>query len=226
MFTYAAILFFSGIVPFAFSFDKRVAFYKEWKYLFPAVFLVAMLFIAFDIHFTQQGIWGFNDSYTSGIKLFNLPLEECLFFFVVPYASIFLHEALHTYFPKFQLSKHSSHVVISVLIMLSWLFILLNTPKAYTLYIFLKLMVTLMLALLFWSQSIQVFLLTFLVVLLPFLVVNGILTGMFIPGEIVWYNNAENLGIRFFTIPVEDFAYAFTLIYLCLFITEQLKKLY
>jgi lycopene cyclase domain-containing protein len=47
------------------------------------------------------------------------------------------------------------------------------------------------------------FLLTYLVSLIPFIVVNGALTSF----PVVWYNNAENLGIRIFTIPVEDLIY-------------------
>lgn len=52
----------------------------------------------------------------------------------------------------------------------------------------------------------------FFLLILPFLLVNGILTGTFIDGEVVWYNAGENLGSRIFTIPVEDFFYAFFMI--------------
>ena len=48
---------------------------------------------------------------------------------------------------------------------------------------------------------------TFLALLIPFLLVNGLLTGMGIPGEVVRYNDEENLGIRILTIPVEDIFY-------------------
>jgi lycopene cyclase domain-containing protein len=38
------------------------------------------------------------------------------------------------------------------------------------------------------------------------------LTGSGIEGEVVWYNNQENLGARIFTIPIEDSAYAFSML--------------
>ncbi|HNW53447.1 MAG TPA: lycopene cyclase domain-containing protein, partial [Bacteroidales bacterium] len=51
------------------------------------------------------------------------------------------------------------------------------------------------------------FYLMYFVTLIPFFIVNGILTGSFIPGEVVFYDNTQNLGIRLGTIPVEDMVY-------------------
>jgi len=76
------------------------------------------------------------------------------------------------------------------------------------------------------SFLINKFYITFLVILVPFLLVNGILTGSFIKQEVVWYNDHENLGIRIFTIPVEDFGYAFSLILFNLLLISKLKGLY
>jgi lycopene cyclase domain-containing protein len=70
----------------------------------------------------------------------------------------------------------------------------------------------------------QTFFLTFLVMLIPFFIVNGILTGSFIENEVVWYNNSENLGIRLFTIPIEDTIYALSLILTNLALTEYFQS--
>lgn len=53
------------------------------------------------------------------------------------------------------------------------------------------------------------FALAFVVALLPFLVVNGILTGFFTPEPVVWYNENHIMGPRIGTIPVEDMFYNF-----------------
>ena len=52
------------------------------------------------------------------------------------------------------------------------------------------------------------FYLAYFVSLVPFLACNGLITGL----PIVSYNDAENMGIRIFTIPVEDTFYCLTLL--------------
>jgi lycopene cyclase domain-containing protein len=61
------------------------------------------------------------------------------------------------------------------------------------------------------------------VLLIPFFVVNGILTGSVIEQPVVWYNNQENLGIRLFTIPVEDIFYGLELMVLTILFYENFK---
>ena len=63
----------------------------------------------------------------------------------------------------------------------------------------------------------------YLFLLIPFFIVNGILTGTGLEAPIVWYNNQENLGVRLLTIPIEDAFYGFELILLNVFFYEKWK---
>ena len=64
----------------------------------------------------------------------------------------------------------------------------------------------------------------FAVILIGFFIVNGILTGSFIEGEVVWYSSAEIIGVRLGTIPVEDVFYGMSLILLNLFLYKVFKQ--
>lgn len=223
---YFILLVSSVAVPFILSFDKKLQFRRQWKYLFPAIFVVAAVFIFFDVLLTNAGVWGFNPRYHSNILLFNLPIEEWLFFIVIPYASIFLHDAFVLYFPQIKIKNLACKIITVALLIILVLLVLFNLDKIYTVYIYSTLIVTLVIYLFSKSNIINQFYITFLLILIPFLIVNGVLTGSFIESEVVWYNNEENLGIRFFTIPVEDFAYGFSMIFLSLMLRDKLKTLY
>lgn len=212
-------------VPLLLSFDKRLRFYTRWKYVLPSVAAVALIYIVFDILLTGNGVWGFNARYLSGKFIYNLPVEECLFFVAIPYASLFLHYSVLEYFPNLKLRDELVKVITFSLISGSLAILVFNFQNQYTLYILSKFIIVLLLSFFDKNKTINTFYITFLVILVPFVIVNGILTGSFIEEEVIWYNNSENLGIRFFTIPVEDFAYAFSMILFNLLLIGQLEKI-
>lgn len=224
MYLYCLILIGAIVVPLALSFEKKLHFFKQWKYLFPAIILVAAVYISVDIYLTQTGVWGFNPAYHLNVELVGLPLEEWIFFMVIPYASIFLHDAFVVHFPQIRLPDKVSFW-IGMILTVSWAVIaVLHINKTYTAYIFLTGVVVLVFSFFDQSKLTNYFYITFLIILLPFFATNAILTGTFIENEVVWYNNTENLGIRVLTIPIEDFAYGFSLILFVLLIRERLKK--
>lgn len=223
---YFILLVSSVSVPLLLSFDKKLQFWKQWKYLFPAILAIAAIYIFFDIILTKAGVWGFNPSYHSNMLILGLPVEEWLFFIVIPYASIFLHDAFVLYFPQIKLNNLMSKIISASVIFILTAIVLINSGKIYTVYIFVTLISALIICLFSKSNILNHFYVTFLLILVPFIAVNAILTGTFIDGEVVWYNNDENLGIRFLTIPVEDFAYGFSMIFLSLMLREKLKSLY
>ena len=73
------------------------------------------------------------------------------------------------------------------------------------------------------------FLISYFFHLIPFLIVNGILTDgnfdfNFSTDPVVWYNNDENLFIRFITIPIEDFFYSMLLLLMNVTFYEKFKS--
>lgn len=221
---YLTILALSFAFPFALSFDKKVAFHKHWRALFPAIFGVAAFFIAFDVLYTRWGVWGFNSEYYLGVKIFHLPLEEVLFFILIPYSSIFLHYVLRHYLPHFQLNKKQSNVLSYFLIALALGLSVMYYDRLYTVYSLLLVALALVLGISDKKNEMGAFFFTFLVMLVPFTIVNGLLTGSFLGREVVWYNNAENCGIRLLTIPLEDIGYAFGMLFYSLWIKNKLTS--
>jgi lycopene cyclase domain-containing protein len=209
--------------PFLLSFDKKVHFYKKWKALFPALLIVGTLFILWDEYFTLNGIWGFNSAYLSGIFIGHLPLEEVLFFLVVPYACVFVYEVLIAYFPKVKLLKITQ--VFTFLFTFSGLmFAILNMDKWYTASAGI---ISALLTIGFyfvnrvkWFPS---FVFAFLVAIIPFLIVNGILTGAVTENPIVFYSENHIMGPRIYTIPLEDLFYNYAMLLPIVGIYEWLK---
>lgn len=213
----------SLLIPFIYSFEKRMYFIKDWKAVFLSITIVAIPFLIWDVYFTAEGVWGFNEKYLLGINIFNLPLEEVLFFFCIPYASIFIHYSLKYFFPQWQLSSLTTKAISWVSIFFALIVAIIGFPKLYTTVNFV-IFLGLMLYTLFNSlEELQKFYISFLFILIPFFLVNGILTGTFIEGEVVWYDNSQNLGFRLFTIPVEDIFYAFNMLFPVVILTEKFK---
>jgi lycopene cyclase domain-containing protein len=209
--TYLWINLFSIAVPLIFSFHPKLRFAALWRAWLPAILLPAIAFIIWDVWFTGLGVWGFNPAHLSGVYLLNLPIEEWMFFFCIPYCCLFTYHALkifHIEIPEPFASK--SILGLGILVFSTALF---NVDKWYTATAFFT--ATGLIGLLYFSKNNlfwKNFLPAYLVIYaIPFLIVNGLLTGAGLTEPIVWYNNSENLGIRVITIPIEDFIYGFSL---------------
>lgn len=214
----------SFIVPFLYSFEPRMRFINRWKSVFFSISITAFFFIIWDIIFTKIGVWKFNPRYHSGINFFELPIEEWLFFFCIPYSSLFIHFAFKYFYPKTFLLDKYLKIIVLTLILILFLAVIFNHNKLYTFINYTLLLVLLILSYLKFKSILSTFFISFLIILIPFCIVNGILTGSFIDEPIVIYNNYENLGIRLGTIPIEDIGYAFNLLIMSLIIIEIFEK--
>lgn len=214
----------SFLVPFLYSFENRMKYIKRWKAVFSAIILTAIFFIIWDIIFTKIGVWSFNPRYHSGIEFFDLPIEEWLFFICIPYASIFIHFAFHYFLPKVSLSNKTVQIIYWILMIILLPTIALHYDKWYTVINYSVLVLVLTYTVFKVPNVLNTFFITFLIVLIPFSIVNGILTGSLIDEPVVSYNNAENLGIRLGTIPIEDIGYAFSMLLMSLILIKKIEK--
>jgi len=221
---YLLINIFTISIPLMKSFDHRVRFISRWKGLLLGISITGLVFIIWDIAFTKIGVWGFNPTYLTGINIVNLPLEEWLFFITVPYACMFIYEAMNYYVKTDILGKMGypiTYILIIVLFILGLIFLdnwytglTFLLTAGYLLFIVIKIK----------PNYLGRFYIGYIISFIPFLLVNGILTGSFIPNEIVWYNNNENLSIRIFTIPIEDSIYMLLLLIMNISIYEWWKS--
>ena len=221
---YLLINIFTISIPLLRSFEHRVHYFSRWKGLLLGISITGLVFIIWDVAFTAMGIWGFNEVYLTGIDIVNLPIEEWLFFITVPYACLFIYEAVN-YAIKKDILKNISYPLSYALIAVLFILGIVYINNWYTGLTFILTASFLLFLVIFVKPSyLGRFYIGYAVSFIPFLLVNGILTGSFIPDEIVWYNDDENLSIRIFTIPIEDSIYMLLLLLMNTSIYEWWKN--
>jgi lycopene cyclase domain-containing protein len=225
------------IVPLIFSFHPKLQFYKQWKAFSIATVVMMLVFIPWDIYFTSRGIWGFNPKYVSGLFLLNLPVEEWLFFICIPFACTYTWHCIKVLvdkvpFPSFFKSTAWAFAVISLVVAAVF------TGRWYTFTAHLVCGLFLLYHLLILKSSyLSRFMFVFTLILIPFIITNGILTGIRfweydfvnlqpnnVTEKIVWYDNSHNLGVRIFSMPLDDVAYGLTMLLLVITVYEKLIK--
>ena len=65
---------------------------KNWGKFILSTTLIAAVFLVWDAIFTANGVWGFNDDYILGFSFFGMPIEEWLFFLIIPFCCVFIYE--------------------------------------------------------------------------------------------------------------------------------------
>lgn len=81
----------------------RVGVLRRWRRALKSILPVSALFIAWDAYAIAQGHWFFDRDQILGIfGPFGIPLEEYLFFIVVPLAALLTIEAVTTVKPHWK----------------------------------------------------------------------------------------------------------------------------
>ena len=207
MSTYLLIDFLIIILPLIVSFFPYLSYYKKFPYVLFSIFAGGLFFVTWDVIATMRGDWSFNPEYVMGITFAGLPLEEVLFFIFVPYSLLLLYEQAAFIFKDRTVpwKQGAGYAAGMILILVSFLF----TGKNYTFMAIFSAGIVLlgmslfysgiMVRLAFWAYLISGFLL--------FILFNYFLTSL----PVVIYSPSAVSGVRFLTIPLEDFFYNFTM---------------
>jgi lycopene cyclase domain-containing protein len=93
--TYLALLAGCLIVTAPLELVLRVRVYARWRRLLLAVLPVFVVFVGWVLYAIAQGHWDYSDERTLGVRLpGGIPVEEVLFFLVVPVCAVLALEAV------------------------------------------------------------------------------------------------------------------------------------
>jgi len=205
--------------PLSLSFDKRVRYVNHWRRALTAAFITLVPFVIWDMLVTDRH-WWFNPFHTFPVRILGLPIGEWLFFITVPFACLFIWSILNSYYTE----KHFSFTVPKFLILIVALagVAFFTVGKEYTGIVLAVFTFTLWLDIIsgFFLQRRKLFLILMAIVAGLILIFNGFLTAR----PVVLYGIQYQLDWRIYTIPVEDFLYGISHIFLTVLAFEWLKK--
>jgi len=205
------------------SFEKKVNFISHYKYLLKGVLIVGVGFVIWDSLKTFFSVWAFNPDYIIGIFIGNLPLEEYIFFLTVPIACVFIYQCILSY--NLFTRKRNDDLVINSLIFILFFLGIFFWSLLYTSTVCLITAATLCFHYVYGDTDVRVkTYYTYLFSLIPFILINGILTGGFTDAPIISYNEGEFLNIRLISIPLEDAIYLLPLLLGNISFYEQQKR--
>jgi lycopene cyclase domain-containing protein len=102
-FGYMAMIVFTFVGSFWLEVIFKVGVVRRWKRALKSILPVSALFIVWDAYAISQGHWFFDrDQILGFFGPFGIPLEEYLFFLVVPLAALLTIEAVTTVKPHWK----------------------------------------------------------------------------------------------------------------------------
>ncbi|SDC07104.1 lycopene cyclase domain-containing protein [Raineyella antarctica] len=82
------------VITLPLEFVLRARVYRRWRLALAAIAPVVVLYAIWDIVGILRDHWSYNPRFVSGIRLGVMPLEELVFFIVVPLCGLLTYEAV------------------------------------------------------------------------------------------------------------------------------------
>jgi lycopene cyclase domain-containing protein len=98
--TYLVVLLACVLGTLPLEFVLRAGVYRRWQRAIVAILPVGLIFVLWDYFATRAGWWRFDRSYLTGVFAGPLPLEELLFFLVIPVCGLLTFEAVRHLRPR------------------------------------------------------------------------------------------------------------------------------
>ncbi|AAT44119.1 lycopene cyclase domain-containing protein [Picrophilus oshimae] len=183
---------------------------RNYRALLYAMLFTDPVYIVWDSLSVTYHVWTFNKKYITGIMVYNLPVEEILFFFVVPFSTFLIYESID-YIKNDSFISKTSRIkkimfIIAILFILnaiyfySYIYMLLASVfTAFIILLTLKIMPSLYRSSNYW--------LFIIIMYIPFIVFDHFLTSL----PVFTYGVHAIINIRILSIPVEEFIYVYSL---------------
>ena len=81
-----------GTAPLEVVLHTRV--YARWRRLLLTLLPVFVVFVTWDVLAIRAGHWSYDEAQTTGLRIGDVPLEELLFFVVIPTCAVLSFEAV------------------------------------------------------------------------------------------------------------------------------------
>jgi lycopene cyclase domain-containing protein len=211
------------VVPVALlSFEHRIHYVSRWKKVIVAAAVPALLYLMWDVLFTDAGVWAFDHEKTMGLAFLGLPWEEWASLFVIPFACVFIYENLLYYLRHDPWAGRDRWISFAIGFG-SLIMALYNNDKLYTFLAFFSASAITLWDLYFYPERSRTrFYMTFAISLVPMIIFNGWLTGMFSSSPLVSYDPESFMGWRVFTMPLEDIFFGYGYLFLVIRFYQQI----
>lgn len=192
----------------------------RWPHLKPAAVAIALIGLPYLVwdHIVTNWWWSFNPQYILGWKLGVLPLEEILFFMVVPWGCLVIWENLKTRING-SVSSFWSWLLMSLGIVLAVVSFTQAWWYTWTVMVLTSAVVLADLQTSRWLQQKAAMVFLAMVVGLT-LIFNGYLTAR----PVVEYNPQIMSSLRLGTVPIEDVHYGLILVGAVAVVYEKFSK--
>jgi len=198
---------------------KKMEFARNSKFIILSVLINVFVFSIPTEFLTQLKVIVFNPPYLTGMTLWELPIEELLFLFLLPLAGIGIYQLLNIRYPDNTLEKYSlavSNIMLGICIAMLYF----GHTKLYTVFTFAILLVFIIYV--EYVSKIRFmyrFYRAFLVALIPFYLTATVLTTV----PVIQYNAKETLDFNLVHIPFESHFYFMGMLLLSIFLYEVFK---